>query len=69
MTSDKIKLYQASGSPIAEFRYAETAWLRKERGIRRIEYGKVNHLQMNNRDEIRQAFEDYQLRRMGGLTL
>jgi len=29
----------------------------------------VNHLQMNSREEIRQAFEDYQLGRMGGLTL
>ena len=44
MTSDKIKLYQSSGSPIAEFHYAERAWLRKERGIRRIENGRANHL-------------------------
>jgi hypothetical protein len=37
----------------------QKAWLRKERGIRRIENGKVNHLQMNSREEIRQALEDY----------
>ena len=37
--------------------------------MRRIENGKVNHLQMNSREEIRQVFEDYQLGRMGGLTL
>jgi hypothetical protein len=67
--SPTARKYRRCRSSIAEFHYAEKAWLRKERGIRRIENGKVNHLQMNSREEIRQAFEDYQLGRMGGLTL
>ena len=68
MAADRLLQIAPSLSSIMAKKH-EKAWLCNQRDIRRIEYGKVNHLQMNSREEIWQAFEDYQLGRMGGLTL